>query len=79
MLLHAIHTSQNEMQQVPIRSSDTEVEMLACYLQENIHTRMVIASGTQSHSRVVSVPAVCQHLGLNICFTFLGFVQIWVF
>ena len=33
MLLHAEHASQNGHQRIAIKSSDTDVEVLACYYQ----------------------------------------------
>ena len=72
MFLHALHASQDGHQQVTIRSSDTDVEMLACYHQENIASRIVLVNGTQSRSRVVSVPEFCHDLGIDICRSLLG-------
>ena len=72
MFQHALHASQDGHQQVTIRLSDTDVEMLACYHQEDIPARIVFLSGTQSRSRAFSILDVCQHLGIDIYRSLLG-------
>ena len=67
MLLHANHASQNGHQHIAIRSSDTDVEVLACYYQAVIAADITLISGTKSRSRIVSIRQVCEKLGREIC------------
>ena len=67
MLLHANHASQNGHQCIAIRSSDTDVEVLACYHQAAIPADIVLISGTKSRSRIVSIRRVCEKLAHEMC------------
>ena len=67
MLLHANHASQNGHQCIAIRSSDTDVEVLACYHQAVIPADIVLISGTKSRSRIVSIRRICEKLGHEMC------------
>ena len=67
MFLHANHASQNGHQCIAIRSSDTDVEVLACYHQAAIHAAIVLISGTKSRARIVSIQQVCEKLGQEMC------------
>ena len=58
MLLHSNHASQNGHQHIAIRSSDTDVEVLACYYQAVIATDIPLISGTKRRSRIVSIRQV---------------------
>ena len=55
MLLHSNHASQNGHQHIAIRSSDTDVEVLACYYQAVIAADITLISGTKRISRIVSI------------------------
>ena len=66
MLLHADHASPNGHQHIAIKSSDTDVEVLACYYQAFIPTEMTLISGTRNRSRIVSIPHICAKLGPEI-------------
>ena len=55
MFLHAHHASQNGHQCIAIRSSDTDVEVLACYHQAVIPADIVLISGTKSRARIASI------------------------
>ena len=55
MLLHSNHASQNGHQHIAIRSSDTDVEVLACYYQAVITADITLISGTKRISRIVSI------------------------
>lgn len=67
MLLHASHASSNGYPQVCIRSSDTDVEVLALYHQEAITGNITIASGTRSRIRLISIPQLRQLVGSTTC------------
>ena len=67
MFLHASHASNAGHRHILIKSSDTDVEVLACHLQESIHAEVVILSGTRSRARLVSVSSVCDTLGVDVC------------
>ena len=67
MLLHASHASQNGHQRIAIKSSDTDVEVLACHYQAVIPAEIMLISGTTSRSRIVSIPRACEKLGPEIC------------
>ena len=67
MFLHAHHASSCGHTSVAIRSSDTDVEVLACYHQANISASITLISGTRCRSRLISVPSLCQQLGPEIC------------
>ena len=67
MLLHANNASQHGHQHIAIRSSDTDVEVLACYYQAVIAADITLISGTKSRSRIVSIRQVCEKLGREIC------------
>ena len=67
MFLHANHASQNGHQCIAIRSSDTDVEVLACYHQAAIPADIVLISGTKSRTRIVSIRQVCEKLGQEMC------------
>lgn len=67
LLLHASHASRNGHQRIALKSSDTDVEVLACYYQAVIPAEITLISGTKSRSRIVSIPRVCEKLGPKIC------------
>jgi len=67
MFLHAEHASQNGHQCIAIKSSDTDVEVLACYYQAVISADIILISGTSRRSRIVSIRRVCEKLGQEIC------------
>ena len=58
MFLQANHASQNGHQHIAIRSSDTDVEVLACYYQAVIAADITLISGTKSRSHIVSIRQV---------------------
>ena len=67
MFLHANHASQNGHQCIAIRSSDTDVEVLATYHQAAIPADIVLISATKSRARIVSILQVCKKLGQEMC------------
>ena len=54
-------------QQILIKSSDTDVEVLACYFREYISADIFLLSGTRSRARVINVTQVCEQLGVEVC------------
>jgi len=69
MLLHAQHASLAGYDKVFIKSSDTDVEVVACYHQPNITAEIIIISGTKSRSRTISIRKICEKLGTEVCHT----------
>ena len=67
MFLHALHASNAGHQRILIKSSDTDVEVLACYFRENITADIFLLSGTRSRARVIPVSQVCEQLGVEVC------------
>ena len=67
MFLHACHASSCGHTSIPIRSSDTDVEVLACYYQASITASITLISGTRCRSRLIRVPSICEKLSPDIC------------
>ena len=67
MFLHALHASNAAHQQILIKSSDTDVEVLACYFREYISADIFLLSGKRSRARVITVTQVCEQLGVEVC------------
>ena len=59
MFLHTLHASDAAHQQIIIKSSDTDVEVLACYYREYISADIFILRGLRSRARVINVTQVC--------------------
>ena len=55
VFLHALHASDAAHQQILIKSSDTDVEVLACYFREYISADIFLLCGTRSRARVINV------------------------
>ena len=53
MFLHALHASDAAHQQILIKSSDTDIEVLACYFREYISADIFLLSGTKSRARFI--------------------------
>ena len=66
MFLHALHASDAAHQQILIKSSDTDVEVLACYFREYISADIFLLCGTRSRARVINVTQVCEQLGVEV-------------
>lgn len=69
MLLHAQHASLAGYNKVFIKSSDTDVEVIACHHQPSISAEVIIISGTKSRSRTISIPKIYEKLGVEVCNT----------
>ena len=67
MFLRALHASDAAHQQILIKSSDTDVEVLACYFREYISADIFLLSGTKSRAHVINVTQVCEQLGVEVC------------
>ena len=72
MFRHAEHASQNGHQCIAIKSSDTDVEVLACYYQAVISADIILISGTSKRSRIVSIRRACLH-AITGCDSVSGF------
>ena len=55
MFLHALHSSDAAHQQILIKSSGTDVEVLACNFREYISADIFLLCGTRSRARVINV------------------------
>ena len=55
MFLHAYHASSCGHTSIAIRSSDTDVEVLACYHQASIPASITLISGTRCRTRLIRV------------------------
>jgi hypothetical protein len=59
MFLRGKHAMDNGFQSIVIRSSDTDVEVLACFFS-NLHGfKLFIVSGMTSKFRIVDISAIC--------------------
>ena len=66
MFLHAKHASHG-YDVILIKSSDTDVEVVALHHCHNIKARMFIHSGTYGKDRLIDVTVLSDHLGPAIC------------
>ena len=66
MFLHALHSSDAAHQQILIKSSGTDVEVLACTFREYISADIFLLCGTRSRARVINVTQVCEQLGVEV-------------
>lgn len=62
MFLHTLHASDAAHQQILIKSSDTHVDVLACYFREYRRADIFLLSDTRSRARVIIVTQVCEQL-----------------
>ena len=67
IFLHSLHAAQDGHDTVLIRSSDVDVQVLACYMQSYIPAKLVIHAGTHAHTRFINIPDVVKSLGEQIC------------
>ena len=67
IFLHAFHGVQNGHSSIIVKSSDTDVEVLALYYKSDIHSRLYILSGTSKRSCIIDVSAVTEKLGEDMC------------
>ena len=66
MFLHALHSSDAAHQQILIKSSGTDVEVLVCNFREYISADIFLLCGTRSRARVINVTQVCEQLGVEV-------------
>ena len=67
MFLHAKHVSDSGHNTIVIKSSDTDVEVLAVYYQSQIHAKLVLLAGTSIQRHIISISDVCDKLGERVC------------
>ena len=67
MFLHSYRASNSGHRRIAIKSSDTDVEVSACYHQRSIAAELTITSGAKNRSRLVStsVSRMCDQPGLH--------------
>lgn len=63
MFLHTSHASRSGHRHIAIRSSDIDVEVLACYYQAIIPSELILISGNQTRTRLIQVPKLVDSLG----------------
>ncbi|CAC5416585.1 unnamed protein product [Mytilus coruscus] len=73
MFLHAKHAADKSFDSIVIKSSDTDVEVLACYFQNCISSNIIILTGTSSKCRLLNMQSMCAKLGENVCRALPGF------
>ena len=66
MFLHSSRASNSGHRRIAIKSSDTDVELSACYHQRSIAAELTITSGAKNRSRHVSVSRMCEQPGLHV-------------
>ena len=64
MFLHSSRASNSGHRRNAIKSSDTDIEVSACYHQRSIAAELTITSGAKNRSRLVSVSRMCDQPGL---------------
>ena len=67
MFLHVAHASRSGHERIAIKSSDTDVEVLACFYSINMPSQLFLESGTQARARIIDVTKVCDSLGSATC------------
>ena len=67
MLLHASHACNEGFSSILIKSSDTDVKVLAVHFKERIQSRLFILSGTKNRSRCVDIGEISNNLGKELC------------
>ena len=67
MFQHCLHAAQDKHKVVIIKSSDTDVEILACHFQSRIPAKILLLTGTANHARLLNIPAMMTELGEDIC------------
>ena len=67
MFLHAAHASRSRHECIAIKSSDTDVEILACFYSINVSSELFLESGTQARAWIIDVTKVCDSLGSATC------------
>ena len=67
MFFHAKHASTHGHSHIAIKSSDTDVEVLACYYHSKIAADLTIISGNRTRLRIVSVGKICEKMGPGVC------------
>ena len=74
MFLHAKHAAEHGYRDIIIRSSDTDVEVLALYYQQKIDGRLLVVRGLRSKNtlRVIDVKSMASKWGPDVCNSLLG-------
>ena len=72
MFFHALKCAQSGHRSIVIKSSDTDVEVLALHHSAEIPARLYLCSGTSQRERFVDVCAVSENLGNDICKALVG-------
>ena len=67
MFLHAAHASQQRYEIIVIKSSDTDVGVLAVYYSSQISGSLILATGMGNKWRFIDVNGISQKYGENIC------------
>ncbi len=66
LILHAKHAAEMNPAAIIIRSSDTDVMVLAIYFQADIHVQLIIQCQSKKR-KLINIPAVWHKLGNDVC------------
>ena len=72
MLLRAKHAERAD-RPIVIWSPDTDVAIMCISHSFNIRSALVFVTGTGNRRRLINIPGIANHLGVNICNTLPGF------
>ena len=73
MFLHAKHATDHGHSYIVIKSSDTGVEVLACYFKRFINSGLLFLTGTSARSRIVDITSVFEKFDPKTCDALPGF------
>ena len=67
IFLHANHAAQNGHSKIIIRSTDTDVQVLACFYQSIIMADMYLHKGTGTGKHILCINDLTTSLGPEVC------------
>ena len=67
IFLHANHAAALGHSSILIKSSDTDIEVMALYFKWDIQARLYLLKGTKNKSRLIDITAIGDKLGNDIC------------
>ena len=73
LFLHAKHASDAGSTVVIVRSPDTDVAVTDCFLASQITAQLLLHTGTKHRRRYISLSAVAERLGTDVCRALPGF------
>ena len=73
LFLHAKHASDAGSTVVIVRSPDTDVAVIGCFLASQVTAQLLLHTGTKHRRRYISLSAVAERLGTDVCRALPGF------